>query len=315
LSEMTDGDCRGWKRWWTYQRERFPLLAHGPLIAAFSFCTLGFSVTARGGGGWPEGKAALTAFVVALLLFLQLRVADEHKDYAEDLRYRPYRPVQRGLVSLKELALIGIAAALVQILLTAWLKLPLLLLLLLVWGYLALMTFEFFSRNWLRSHPVIYMLSHMAIMPLIDLLVSACDWLVQGESAPDALAWLLAVSFGNGIVIEIGRKIRAPEAEEEGVETYSALWGLRRAALIWLIALVITGATALGALMQIGYLGLGLPVIALLLAMGIFTAVRFLLQPSTPRARWIETAAGLWTLCLYITLGALPLLWRSMLGG
>ena len=30
-----------WLRWWIYQRERFPLLGHGPLIAAFSFSAAG----------------------------------------------------------------------------------------------------------------------------------------------------------------------------------------------------------------------------------------------------------------------------------
>ena len=35
---------------------------------------------------------------------LQLRLADEFKDFEEDSRYRPYRPVPRGLVSLRDLA-------------------------------------------------------------------------------------------------------------------------------------------------------------------------------------------------------------------
>jgi 4-hydroxybenzoate polyprenyltransferase len=35
---------------------------------------------------------------------------------------------------------------------------------------------------------------------------------------PAGLFWFLAASFCNGVVIEIGRKIRAPAQEEEGVD-------------------------------------------------------------------------------------------------
>jgi 4-hydroxybenzoate polyprenyltransferase len=41
---------------------------------------------------------------------------------------------------------------------------------------------------------------------------------------PNGLIIFLIVTFLNGVVIEIGRKIRAKEAEEVGVETYSYLW-------------------------------------------------------------------------------------------
>ena len=37
-------------RWLVYQKERFPLLAHGPLIAAFSACAVSFSSLLRGAG-------------------------------------------------------------------------------------------------------------------------------------------------------------------------------------------------------------------------------------------------------------------------
>ena len=42
------------------------------------------------------------------VFFLQLRIADEFKDFAEDSRFRPYRPVPRGLVTLTELGWVGV---------------------------------------------------------------------------------------------------------------------------------------------------------------------------------------------------------------
>ncbi len=217
-------------RWWIYQRERFPLLGHTPLVAAFSFSAVAYSSLLRGEAALPLLTTWLVAFLTSLAFFLQLRIADEFKDFDEDSRFRPYRPVPRGLVTLRELGGIGALLALVQLTLAIWLHQPLVIVLVGTWVYLALMSHEFFMRDWLKARPITYLWTHMLIMPLIDLYATACDWSVAyGEvslaAVPDGLYWFLIVSFCNGIVIEIGRKIRAPQDEEEGVETYSVLWG------------------------------------------------------------------------------------------
>ena len=53
-------------------------------------------------------------FTIILMFFFQLRLTDEFKDYEEDLKYRPYRPVQRGIITLKALGHIGIVTIIVQ---------------------------------------------------------------------------------------------------------------------------------------------------------------------------------------------------------
>ena len=65
----------------------------------------------------------------------------------------------------------------------------------------------------------------MAIMPLIDLVLTGCEWVPAG-SVPDGIWTFLLMSFCNGCVVEFGRKIWAPEHEREGVETYSSSWGI-----------------------------------------------------------------------------------------
>src|SRR5207247_10262010 len=42
------------------------------------------------------------SFVTCLLFFLQLRIADEFKDFEEDSKYRPYRAVPRGTARSEE---------------------------------------------------------------------------------------------------------------------------------------------------------------------------------------------------------------------
>ncbi|WP_035603219.1 UbiA family prenyltransferase [Haloferula sp. BvORR071] len=294
-------------KWWTYQKERFPLLAHGPLIAAFSACAVSYSSLLRQ-APVPGWEMYFTAFVVCLLMFLQLRIADEFKDFEDDSRWRPYRAVPRGLVKLSELRVVFILAAAIQLGLVLWLDLRLLWVLGIAWTYLALMSVEFFCREWLKARPVVYLVSHMGIMPLVDFFGTACEWLPRAGKAPAGLGWFLAASFCNGIVIELGRKLRQPADEEEGVETYSALWGVQGGATVWVFMLFWTWYCALKASQAIGFAfpvscGLGA---VLLVAM----AAVFGYAHRGMSGKKIEAVSAVWTLALYLLLGLVPLVLR-----
>lgn len=302
-------------RWIAYQRERFPLAAHGPLVAAFSASAVCFSTLLRGRAAWPAPSALVVAFLTSLLFFLQLRIADEFKDAEDDARFRPYRPVPRGLVTLKELAVIGVAAAVAQLALALWLRASIVWLLALAWIYLVLMTREFFVPRWLKAHPVVYMTTHMAILPLIDLYATACDWWVAGlRRPPSGLYWFLIVSYLNGIVVEIGRKTRAAVDEEAGVETYSALWGAAGAIRAWLGAILLTALAAWQAARHVGTDTGMLALLAIVAAGAGVIAVRFLRSSASGSGKSIELMSGVWTLLMYLGLGVISLgvtIWRT----
>jgi len=180
------------------------------------------------------------------------------------------------------------------------------LVLLVAWGYLAAMSVEFGCRTWLKRHPLVYIWSHMLIMPLVDFYATACDWVPAAARPPAGLGWFLAASFANGVVIELGRKIRSPADEEEGVETYSALYGAPRATAAWVgMSLV----TAIFATFAARNAGAALPV-GVVLAVGalacIGVAVWFTARRRPGDGKRIELAAGLWTLLLYGALGLIP---------
>ena len=298
-------------RFWIYQAERFPVFGNGLLIAAFSFSAVSFSMLLRGVNTWPALNTVIVCFVSAFFSFLQLRLADEFKDFGEDSRYRPYRPVPRGLVSLRELGILWALTGALQLGLAIWLNPALVPLLLIVWTYLGLMSKEFFVRDWLKAHPITYMWTHMLIVPLIDFYTTACDWRAAGQLAPHAgLTWFLIASFFNGIVIELGRKIRAPQDEEHGVETYTFLWGRRRAVLAWLGALALTALCASLAAVEIDFLVPAGLLLTIAFITTVVVALRFLQDPSTQRAKLVETMSGLWTILMYLSVGALPLLIR-----
>jgi len=298
-------------RFWTYQHERFPLLSHGALIAVFSASAMAYSAWARG-AAFPPAWLLLAGFVSSLLFFLQLRIADEWKDAAEDAAFRPYRPVPRGLVSLRELAWIGVAGGIVQLVIALAISPHVLPLLVAVWAFFGLMSREFFIGAWLRKHSIVYMTSHMLIMPLIDAYVSSFDWQVAGVHPPVQLWLFLGVTFCNGMVLEIGRKIRAPRDEEPGVETYSAIWGRARAAYSWLAAIAVTVALAILAGFAVhATLPIFIAAASAASAAGAL-AWLFLRNPITRMARSIEALSGAWTLALYGSLGIAPFILRSL---
>lgn len=298
-------------RWWIYQKERFPVFAHGPLIAAFSASAVSYSALLRGGAARPAAASFVVAFFVSLGSFLLLRIADEFKDAEEDARFRPYRPVPRGLVTLRELGLLGTTVAVLQLALALPIGWALVGLLAITWTYFALMSKEFFARTWLKARPVVYLFSHMMIMPLIDWFATGCDWVRAGDGMPAGLFWFLAASFCNGVVIELGRKIRAPAQEENGVETYTFLWGRPVAVGAWLAAQAATLACALAAAQRIAF---ALPVALVLGALWLGANAlgwTFVRTVRPPLARGIEAYSGAWTLALYLMLGVVPLVLRS----
>jgi 4-hydroxybenzoate polyprenyltransferase len=285
------------RRLWAYQAERFPLFKHGVLIAVFAGAAVAYAAALGAEPGWPE---ALTVGAMVFLLFLQLRIADEHKDFADDLQFRPERPVPRGLVSLHELRLVALAGAALQLALALRIGAPMAGWLLLVWTWMGLMTAEFFAGRWLKARPVVYLVSHMAVMPLIALLALAG----ASEGRPlfgPGMAAFLALSLCNGLALEIGRKTWAPEDERRGVETYSALWGPRVSAAAVVAAVAGGAAAAVLALRTVAAPQLyALPVLAALAAAA--AAAAYVRRPQTRSAGRLETAAAVFALASYLSL-------------
>jgi len=306
-STAADNQLSLLRRLWIYQAERFPLFKTALLLVVFTAASI--SVSAHLGrrdlpGVWTFAVAAL----VALIFFFQMRACDEVKDQEDDRRYRPERPVPRGLVTLR--LIVGLAfglvpvAILLSVTLTPWL----LVLLFAVWVWLGLMTAEFFVPDWLKARPFLYLVSHMLIMPLIDLYVTASEWLPHAVFPPNGLWLFLALSFCNGCVIEIGRKVWAPESERDGVETYSRVLGPQRAALLWLGC----AGLALGWLIAVGF-AVGAPLLIAAIGVAAFAVlavvvIRFVTAPTPKGQKQIDALAGLWVLVCYAAAGYAPLI-------
>ncbi len=295
-----------WRRLTIYQSERFPFVQNAPLLAIFAFASVSFSRSLRQAPGFiPLGSFAV-GVVTVVTFFLLLRIADEFKDAEDDARYRPYRAVPRGLVTLKELGWIAAILVLVILALNAFLLPRLLPALGAALVYFALMSKEFFVRAWLRRHPIAYMLSHMMIMPVADLYTTGLDWLNERASASHGLLIFLAVSYLNGMVLEIGRKTRSPQTEEEGVETYSALWGSRRATITWLILMMGSYVLAVLAASAIGFPWEAFALLAIPFGLALIRGITFTRTLEPKIAQRFESLSGVWIFSTYAVLGLLP---------
>lgn len=292
-------------RLFQYFKERFPILKHGVIIAIFTFSAIGYSCLLSENLDFIPMFQYILGVYIVFTTFLLLRISDEFKDIEEDVKYRPYLPVPRGLVSLRELGMLGMLILLVNIALVSIFQTPLIGLYLGVLFLLFLMRYEFFIGNLLK-HRVVYTLSHMFIIPALDLYASALDWKIESNYFHWPLLFFLAVSYCNGIVLEFGRKITTPGLEEEGVPTYSKLYGSIGAAYRWVFVMLITMILACVAAYFAGFsliLIALLPVFFLICSLPGFLFTR---NPTKKRAQQMELFSGIWTALMYLHLGALP---------
>jgi 4-hydroxybenzoate polyprenyltransferase len=297
------------KKWYIYQKERFPLLQYIPMMAAFGFCAVSYSIHLDN----PDARLSdislpqyLTAVITTLIWFMLMRIADEHKDFEEDSLYRPYRPVQRGLITLKQLRFAGVVLIFIQILLSLIIDFRLAVTLSMVYFWFALMSFEFFVPKWLKTRHTLYLASHMIIMPFIDLYATSIEWIPRGGAFGYGLLVYMISSFCDGTVVEVGRKLRAKENEEYGVDTYTQIWGPKRAMKVWMVCMTISGVSTVLAGFQVNVGFEILVVLSLLYIFAAYVALRFAKEPSPKNAKVFEIFPGVWMLLMYFMLGVLP---------
>ncbi|MGH9363588.1 MAG: UbiA family prenyltransferase, partial [Thermoanaerobaculia bacterium] len=286
-----------------YLAERFPLLGNVLLIASY-YSSNQFLAQALLHPGEPMryGPWSLPGAVALLCFFFHLRVFDEHKDFEEDSRNYPERVLQRGLVTLKDLRRLGAAAIALEVILGA----------LRGWGALSsvlaaqlfslLMLKEFFAGGWLRRRFLLYATSHMLIMPLLGIVVFGFAAGLPAWEAP-AWFWLYAlVGFFVTFNWEVSRKIRAPEEEREGVDSYTKVFGTLGAANVVLAIRVID--TALVSLVgwRLGASGWFYLVLVALFGVCLVGYFQYRLRPSPRTAKRMEVYAAAYIVAFDLTL-------------
>ncbi len=213
------------KKWYTYQKERFPIATYGLYILCLSFAAFFYNTKMLE----IESNVGvfITMFVVAFLQFLMVRIIDEFKDYEEDKKYRPYRPVPRGLIKLKELRTLFVICIIIQFALTLIVNPFSLIFLLVLWIMFILMTKSFFMKKLVDKHILLEVALDEILLPTLMLYLSSFIKL------DITILWrLLLLSYVVSWIIEIARKVRCKKDEEKGVKTYTAVFGIQKATLL-----------------------------------------------------------------------------------
>ena len=237
--------------------------------------------------------------------FFVLRIFDEHKDYETDLRNYPERVIQSGVVRLGEIRRLGYIVVAAQIAfscyrgggvgfpLYAWAA---------MFGYTCLMGAEFFLGEWLQKRLLVYAATHMLVMPLMAIWSAA----LAGAAVFDARVVVLALLFFcAGFAYEVFRKIRAPEGEIAGIDTYSSILGFRLASVLAFAFTTGFWLCALALLPWQRQQHAALAALAIFAALHLYLAyklIAFCRRPSVAGARGNDKLSGLYVVLLLGTL-------------
>jgi 4-hydroxybenzoate polyprenyltransferase len=296
------------KRLYIYQKERFPVIVTLTATLVFTFSAISYSRLSRGEDGFVAWDTYLIGCFAAFTLFFLVRVFDEFKDKEDDAKNRKYLPVPRGLIKLKELRVLGIGIVVIQIAVITVFQAKMLYLYLIVLAFLCLMGVEFFVPKFLKPRQILYVTSHLFIFPLLDIYSSGLDWLLEGYQPHFGLVFFFIVSYLNGLLVEFGRKMRAPADEEENVVSYTGMWGVKGAVAVWLSTLLVTLLFACLAAHYAGYGKIGILILGSLALLTMIPGILFLKNPNKKTAKSMEHISGIWTIVMYLSLGGIPML-------
>lgn len=198
--------------------------------------------------------------VLYLALLLRYRVVDEWKDRRHDSRHYPDRPVQRGAISPRTLATLGVCAVITELTLAVVLGgiagLPL-------YAVVTALTVgtavDFGARRFFEQRFTLGFLVHQ----LVYIPMFAWAAIALGAPLDEARTWW-GIGAATALFVsgELVRKFQPRTSVEGGVvaDTYSAVWG-RKGALVALLILVL--AAGFCAHMAVGgWISLGVSVVA-----------------------------------------------------
>ena len=295
------------KRLLAYLNERFPLVGHGILIVSYySSNQFLAEILTRPNAKLVYSVGSILGAVTIFCMFFHLRVFDEHKDYQTDLKHYPDRILQSGIITLRDLKILGAIAIAIELAAAAlWMptgKPAALIAVLVAIAYSVLMLKEFFIGEWLSKRFLLYAISHMLIMPLFAMVVFS---FATGEYFWHAPGWFWVYAFVGFFVTlnwEISRKIRAPEQEIVGVDSYTKIFGTYGAAYAVLIVRVVD--TVIVALVgwHIGasrWFYAALVLLFLICLVGFF---QYLFHTSPKTAKRMETYAGIYIIAFDLIL-------------
>lgn len=282
------------KKWYTYQKERFPVGVYGLYIFCIVFavfCYCNYMNKVEDIKYW----LLIPMFVFSFLQFLMVRIVDEFKDFEEDSKYRPYRPVPRGLVTLKELKVLFVICFLIQITIALALNVKNIVLLIGFWIFFFLFCKDFFIKKYLDKHILMTVAIDELLVAFLALYISSFIHPVN------SMMWIiLLVVYLVSWVVEIARKVRCKKDEEKGVKTYTSVLGIGKAVFVLFIV------ETLLTLLHVNILGKNhLPWIIIVYTVVDVINILFAEKKTKKYAKLVELIANVFIVIIYLSMGLL----------
>ncbi|MEK7628365.1 MAG: hypothetical protein AAB421_03025 [Patescibacteria group bacterium] len=218
------------QRFLLYINERFSPVQLVPLAVLFGCAigTLGPTLA-----GVPIESYRIVAIISALFLFLfRLRVLDDIKDHGHDSVHHRDRPGARGIIGQRELAWTAGATIVLEAVIAYLFGLVPFIAFLVMSVYAGVLFIEALARDRIRDFFTPYIVLHELL--LVPLLVYLCLLAAVPIVALATFPLLALLAFLGALffAIEVARKLRAPQEEGTGKDTYTAQYGVRGATLL-----------------------------------------------------------------------------------
>ncbi len=288
-------------RIWTYSLEMFPVLIYLPYVIALYLC-LNFVTQAITSKSIVLDINGVVGMITAFFMMLQMRTFDDLKDIEIDKDLFPDRATPRGAVLKKDIQIIS-GVSFCILLATNLIYGEKTLFVFSIMLLYAVLTFKwFFAEKYHREHVFFTMLTHQPLPIMINFFLIhtalASGWVYEQFEFKH---FLLLLIFSLPITAwETSRKIRSADKEDE-YETFSKLFGARKATLIPLSCLLISGILSL----YVGFeLGLDFTHAIATLALIAYVLVyygRFLLNP-TNKNNVLKNTSMIFTTLLFFNL-------------
>jgi len=300
INTMT-GEMSLVKKYVLYLNERFPI--PGVVMYAGSLYWMAYAfgglIFRRDGMIYSD---FIPGFVLFFLVFLHLRLFDEHKDFEKDVKAYPQRMLSRGIITLKELRFLIYPAIALEAVISIYLGLEQLIVWLLVLLWTVLMLMEFFIPEYLNKRIGLYLLSHQLLVPIMMAfpLSQRMENFVLSERETIALLMLFAGTMCLTVTYEMARKTWPAERENEFADSYSKAWGIGSSVVVTSVV-ALAGTMLLCALMIVMdrktvYIVVNIVMIMILLAMELV----FYKQQTVAASKKLEIAGALYMLVTFI---------------
>lgn len=201
-----------------FQKQRFPL-------RILLFTTLSSILSSAAVSPVePSYLLMLMAFFSTLFFLFHIRVIDESRDMELDSTLHPERPVQSGIISMRELffsSFIGIVACIAVALFAGF---PAMVITFSILVFTTLAWRDFFAKSFFARKPVLYHLINSPQMVLIQWNIYAI------YTGSFRVTWLMLLQlllvYNSIFILEVVRKVKASDTDTP--DTYSADMGTRK---------------------------------------------------------------------------------------